>query len=60
MKDALKKIGILIALAAYLLALIGSTGYLLYDHHVLFAIASLLVDGLAVPSVIKLAKMLVD
>ena len=42
--DAILGLGVLAATA---LCLIGATGYLIYDGHILFAVAELIVSGFA-------------
>lgn len=59
MKDILIKIGYFAIIAAFVLAVIGSTGYLFYIHQPLFAIASLVVDVIALPTVIEVFKKLI-
>lgn len=51
MKGFLNAILGLAVFAAYVLCIIGATGYLLYDGHILFAIAELVVSGFAFKAV---------
>lgn len=44
----------------YILAVIGSTGYLFWIGQPLFAIASLVVDAIALPKVIECVKSLMS
>lgn len=53
MKEFFGKIFGMAILAALVLCGIGSIGYLIYDHHYLFAIATLVVVIFAAPSMYR-------
>lgn len=50
-KSFFRAVAGLAVLSAYALCLIGATGYLVYDGHVLFALAEVAVSVMAYPSV---------
>ena len=54
--EAVATIGSFILFIACLLAFIGANAYLAYDKHFLFLAANIIVDVLAVPTVIKVVK----
>ena len=53
MKRFLNAVSGIAVLAAFLLCAIGATGYLIYDHHLLFAIAELAVSAFAAQPMYK-------
>lgn len=57
---AIKQILTFILLIAAVLAIIGGTAYLFYDHHALFGVANILLAGLAFPTIKQLFNDLLN
>ena len=56
--ETIKKIYCFFVIIVAVLAVIGGTAYLFYDHHILFGITNLCLGAMAVPYVIARAKEL--
>lgn len=56
MKPELKQLYAFILLCVYVLAVIGGTGYLMYDHHILFGVTNLGLAAMAWPFFFKTMK----
>lgn len=59
MDERINKMCDFIVVVVYIFGVIGSIAYLIYDHHYLFALASMAVDAMAFPYFLKHFKSLI-
>ncbi len=60
MKPEIKKLYAFALLCVYILAVIGGTAYLFYDHHILFGVTNLGLSAMAWPYFHKVVKEALD
>lgn len=56
--DTKKRLFALAVACAALLAVIGGTAYLFFDHHYLFGVTNILLSAMAMPYIVRTVKIL--